>query len=163
MERGTFVLHRFNGDEIYRIKSARMLVCKGEDGIWLWFEVDTERPAIQTVPDTAELEMRPSAEVAVILPSLDATDLVGSHFSVPAGYDDQFGDYLAKIYYCEHEVLDNNEIDVLGRESNVFHVRWTATTMDVNYYDGSKPETRVEIDGDFVFDDVHEWEKPASR
>ena len=34
----------------------------------------------------------------------------------------------------------------------------SGVTTDVNYYDGSKAATRVELTGRFTFDDVAEWE-----
>jgi len=33
------------------------------------------------------------------------------------------------------------------KKGHAFRVQWTGTTNDVNHYDGSKPTTRVEIEG----------------
>jgi hypothetical protein len=68
---------------------------------------------------------------------------------------------VATIYYYEHEDLDNNVIDVLRQEQDCFQIRWTATTLDVNYYDGSKPDTRVEIDGMFCVDGLSKPNLPS--
>ena len=59
--------------------------------------------------------------------------------------------------YCEHAALRDNRIRVVARDGDRFHLRWTATVRDVNYYDGSKPPTRVEIQGEFVFKDIGKW------
>ena len=50
-------------------------------------------------------------------------------------------------------------VDVISQNGLSFRIRWTATTIDVNYYDGSKPRARVEIEGDFEFapDDYKKW------
>ena len=152
MSLGSVVLHRFNGSEVYNVASAIMLPVESENGdlIDLWFEVETEREAVQTVSDTAKLKMHPSVEAAVTLSDLDSERLVGRVFTVPVGYDEESERQLAKLYYFDHEDLDENEIHVLERDGQVFHVRWTGTAEDVNYYDGSKPRTRVEIDARFT-------------
>lgn len=40
--------------------------------------------------------------------------------------------------------------------AEIYTVEWSGTTVDVNYYDGSKPATKVFISGDFVFDNGDE-------
>ena len=64
---------------------------------------------------------------------------------------------MSLLYYCEHESLRHNRIRVVSRDGDRFRLRWTATVRDVNYYDGSKPPTQVEIEGEFVFKDIGEW------
>lgn len=150
MATGTLTLHRFNGDEAYNLKSADVRVRSEESQLVLTLEVDTEEGALQSVPDTVEFSAKPSAEVSVILHQLDEQTLVGQRFVVPAGYDPNTEEYVATLYYYEHQDLDNNVIEMLSRDSNKFHIRWTATTQDVNYYDGSKPDTSVVIDGVFT-------------
>lgn len=152
MRPGTFILRRFNGDEVYQIESATIALDDGQDGVRLTFVVKAAKGALQTVPDTVTYPATPNAEVAIMLPPDDINKLVGRQFMVPTGYDSQQEEYVATIYYYEHEVLDNNVIDIFSHEHDAFHVRWTATTLDVNYYDGSKPDTQVEIDGMFRFD-----------
>ncbi|HET6247666.1 MAG TPA: hypothetical protein VFE47_08220, partial [Tepidisphaeraceae bacterium] len=61
------------------------------------------------------------------------------------------------LYYCEHEPLCDNRIKVVSRDVNRFLLHWTATTQDVIHYDGSKPPTKVEIEGEFIFKDVENW------
>ncbi len=150
MEIGRFVLHRFNGDEIYRLKSAAIQLAQYEGRPRLTFAVETEEEAIQTSPDTADFPTTPNAEASVILDHFDKEHLVGRQFLVPTGYDEKFGDYVAMLYYYEHDDLNNNVIEVLDRDGDSFHVRWTATATDVNYYDGSKPDAKIVIEGLFV-------------
>jgi len=154
---GKFVLHRFNGDEEYEVQRAAILAVRDEDGFRLWFEAETDRVCLKGLPDTASLRGSPKAEVAVGLNEIEPTRLPGKTFSVPAAYDEEIDDHVASIYYVEHEDLDDNEIVVLARDGDVFQVRWTGTTTDVNYYDGSKPRTRVEIVAAFKFKDMAKW------
>ena len=53
--------------------------------------------------------------------------------------------------------LNDNEIEFLERNEDWFRIRWTGVTQDVNFYDGTKPDTRVEIEGWFRFIDFAKW------
>src|SRR4051794_38292563 len=81
-----FILHRFNGDEVYGFLSARMFAFPQEGGehgerrVALWFEVEADPAAIQRCEDTAGSGMTPSAEVCVELLGLGARLLVGREF-----------------------------------------------------------------------------------
>ena len=50
-----------------------------------------------------------------------------------------------------------NRITVVSRAGDRFRLRWTAVTKDINYYDGSKPPTQVEIEGEFLFKGFAKW------
>jgi hypothetical protein len=155
---GQFILQRFNGDEIYRVATAVLWAhAKASGGLMLWCEVTTEPQALQTLPDTAEMEMHPYAELGVALPNLDVTQLAGTHFQVPSAYDAQAQERVATLYYCEHQDLDDNELRILARDGERFQIHWTATTGDVNHYDGSQPRTRVEITSWCKFQEMEKW------
>lgn len=64
--------------------------------------------------------------------------------------DEESEDYVTRIYYCEHQEMDDNLIEVLERDGKRFRVRITGTCADVNFYDGSKPRTSVTIDAWFT-------------
>ncbi|MFB7914754.1 hypothetical protein [Streptomyces sp. NPDC056061] len=150
---GGFVLHRFNGDEVYRLKSAVMWVCAGAESgapVTLWFEAEADSGGALRCEDTADLGMAPNAEVGVELPGVDADALVGREFVVPGVPDDE-DSCMSLLYYCEHQALRDNRISVVSRDGDRFRLRWTAVTGDVNHYDGSRAPTRVEIEGDFLF------------
>jgi hypothetical protein len=158
MEVGTFVLHRFNGDEIYRISKALMGAALDEDGdVALWLYADTKVKPVQTLPDTEDLRQHPNAEVYVTLKKLDASKLAGRQFSVPAAYSEAKEDHVACIYYCEHQDLNKNVVRVVEQDRNRFLVHWTAVTGDVNYYDGSERDTKVEIKAWFTFKGMRKW------
>ncbi|MFF3733454.1 hypothetical protein ACFYXM_24860 [Streptomyces sp. NPDC002476] len=151
---GRFVLHRFNGDEVYRIAFADIWVCaaEGSEGpVTLWFEVAADSDGARRCEDTEALGMAPTAEVGVELPGIDVDALVGREFVMPGVRDDDEDSCMSLLYYCEHQPLRDNRINVLSRDGDRFRLRWTARTQDVNYYDGSKPPTRIEIEGDFLF------------
>ncbi len=157
MEVGTFVLHRFNGDEIYAVKSATLQAFEARGAVELFLYVNTKAKPLQTVPDTAELDPRPNAEVYITLKELAASKLVGRRFSVPASWSEEKQGHVSCVYYCEHADLNKNVVRFLEQQGNKFLVHWTGTTTDVNYYDGGKPETKVEIKAWFTFKGLRKW------
>src|SRR5262245_63891424 len=86
---GTFVLHRFNGDEVYSVKEASMKAFTEDETINLFLYVDTKVKPIQTLPDTEELKQNPNAELYIFLKKLDVSKLVGRRFSVPMAYSEE--------------------------------------------------------------------------
>jgi hypothetical protein len=152
-----FVLHRFNGDEVYHFKSAVMWAYTTERGVTLWFEVEADPEKAQRCEDTAEMGMSPNAEVGIDLPELYSDEIVGQEFSIPGTKTDREDSCMSLLYYCEHEPLRQNRIKVVSRADDRFWLKWTAVTKDVNYYDGSKPPTQVEIEGEFLFKDFGKW------
>lgn len=64
-------------------------------------------------------------------------------FSVPKGYDETLGGYVTNFYYCSHEGSDSNQVEILAVEDDRLLIRLRGETMDVNYYDGSKPATVI--------------------
>jgi hypothetical protein len=153
-----FVLHRFNGDEIYRFESADMYVLGTAAAPELWFEVEAARKGAQRCADTAGFRAAPQASVGIVLPDLDADRLVGREFLIPgaSSYDEDSS--MSMFCYQEHEQLRENRITVVSRAGDRFRLRWTAITREVHPgYDDSTPLTHVEIEGDFLFQDLDEW------
>jgi hypothetical protein len=161
MTEGRLTLRRFNGIEIVRLQTAEIMAYRSDghmDGhIFLSFEIRTEKEAEESPEDTVGWKNPRSAEVNVLLSELAPSSLVGKHFSVPEGWTEEW-DLLARLYYFSHEPVNNNEIDVLEQQGNQFRIRWTGTTQDINFYDGSKPETILEVEGWFIFTDMEKWE-----
>ena len=145
-------LHRFNGDEIYSVESAVIDYYKDEDGSFaVTFRADAGPIPIQTLPDTVSLGAKPFAELTFNVPKLPAVALrAGITFAIPKGYDERTRDYHTNFYYCEHEPMDENEIIILERDKLRVRARISGTAVDVNYYDGSKPRTKVVIEADFT-------------
>ena len=154
MSVGTMTLQRFNGEEAYAIDSAKIEHCKTEGGGYsVTFRAEASKVPIRTLPDTESLNARPFAEITLHLAKPPALALtVGQTFSLPKGYNEATGEYHTNFYYCEHEPLDNNEVVVLEREGLRVKARLSGTTTDVNFYDGSKPETKVVVEADFTLE-----------
>lgn len=152
-----FILRRFNGDEIFRLQSAVIWAYESEGGITIWFEVEADSDALQRCEDTVEFGHGPNAEVGIEITELNADQLVGREFLLPGTKSDDEDSCMALLYYYEHEPLRQNRIEILSRDVDRFWIRWTAITQDINYYDGSKPPTHVEIVGEFMFKDIKKW------
>src|SRR5215831_19275614 len=106
VETGSFVLHRFNGDEIYSVKAATLEAFEEDGAVELFLYVNTKATPFQTLPDTAELNQRPNAEVYITLKTLAVSKLVGRRFSVPDSWSEEKEDHVSCIYYCEHNDLN---------------------------------------------------------
>ena len=104
-----FILHRFNGDEVYRFESAVRSAYETEHGVTLWFEVKADPEDARRCEDTAEMGMAPDAEVGIDLPDLDADELVGREFVIPGTQSDDEDSCMSLLYYCEHEALRRNQ------------------------------------------------------
>ena len=138
-------LHRFNGVEQFIISSAPALVVPDGDTVRLHLEIEADLPPLASLPDTAPLAAQPGTEVAIQRPAADLGSLAGRRYSVPRSWDGEREDSVSRFYYCEHEAIDDNVIEFTERRGNWVHARWTGITTDVNWYDGSKPATRVEV------------------
>lgn len=139
---GTMTLERFNGLEVYPITTAQISVRN-----FVTFRVKTAAAIEKTTPE--ELYMQPGAQLMLDSPSFDLARLVGTHLEVPEGdVDDEL---VASIYYGDHQPLDNNHIHFIAEEHGRVRIKWTADTCDVNYYDGSRPRTKVEVDAVFEY------------
>ena len=150
MSVGTLTLHRFNGDEVFNVSDATISYFVADSYVTLQFEVHTEDKPVQTLPDTEELNALPNGIWQLTVPAFDPDDLVGKTFAIPQGYDEEAEEYLTNFYYVEHEPIDNNEIVIIGRNKDNFQVTLAGTVSDVNYYDGSKPPTKVVVQAYFT-------------
>ncbi len=148
---GKFVLHRFNGDEEFVLEEASLNITPDQQGnLVLELEAITNGTVIKSLPDTEGLYGSPTASIFVTIPRPATVNLVGMKLSLPCSYDELIEDFRTNFYYVEHESLEANEIEFLALKENKYWVKWTGETLDVNYYDGSKPDTRVEIEGWFT-------------
>lgn len=137
---GKLILRRFNGETVFPLETAELDVTRYRDVVELHFLVRAAE---------SDDGVRPGASVSVLLEQFDPASLAGSRFAVPAGYDERHHHQLSNFYYFEHEPLLNNAIEVTAISGRTVRVRWTATTADVDYYDGSKPDAGIEIEADF--------------
>jgi hypothetical protein len=85
--------------------------------------------------------------INVVSKTLNATCLTpGVTFSVPNGYDEAQGGYVTNFYYCSHEPTDDNLVEIVEVDGSTLLVRLRGQTIDVNFYDGSKPPTRLSVE-----------------
>ena len=75
-----------------------------------------------------------------------------SVFEIPSGYDDDHQECITNFYYCEHEASEENRIQILSVSEHSVRARITGTTIDINFYDGSKPATQLEVETAFTRD-----------
>ena len=145
-------LQRFNGEEVYAVESATIEHSKDEDGLYaVTFRAEAGGAPVRTLADAESLRAEPFAEVTLHLPKPPALVLtLGRTFSLPEGWDESTGEFHTNFYYCEHEPMDNNEVVILERDGLRVRARLTGTTTDVNFYDGSKPDTKVVVEANFT-------------
>jgi hypothetical protein len=147
---GKLILFRFNGDAEFALESTVLRIEHNQGGSWLVFMADTSGTVIKSLPDTEELHAGPSARISISVATPETKKLMGRKFSLPISFCKQTGDNAATFYYVEHESLEGNEIEFVSRKRDRHLIRWTGRTTDVNIYAGSKPDTRVEIEGRFT-------------
>lgn len=152
---GTLTLFRFNGTETHKLAEAQAYATRKGEGderkIMLWFETETDPEPLVRLPDPDELQNNPSAEITVYLDQLDLECFGVREFEIESGYNEDGTSLDARLYYFEHQEVYHNKVRIEYKGNGFFHVRWSGLTMDVNYYDGSKPDTRLELEGDFFF------------
>jgi hypothetical protein len=149
MALGQLILHRSPGAEVFALASASWWTTPEAGGIVLWLRVTTESEPLLTQPDTVELHGRPSAELGILRPGFDLDALVGQRFQVAEAYCEVLNAHIATLAYCADQELSENDVVILARQGSRLHIRWTARTTDVNFYDGGTPDTRVEIEAWF--------------
>lgn len=123
-----------------------MTLEKNQDTCSLNIHIVAKEP-IQTLEDTVKLKAQPDLRITIPLLS-DADKALNDtlHFELLTGIEKETGDPIASLYYAEHQGLDNNIIDIRRVGDNLYYVTWRAETCDVNFYDGSKPVTVVEVE-----------------
>jgi hypothetical protein len=156
MNKGKLILKRFNGVEEFEISEAEICAWKDQGEIFLNLEIKTLR-ALSTLPDTKEAEALPNAEVTIRLASLSINSLIGEKFIVENGMNEDTEEWDGRFYYFGHQDLNQNEINFLSMDEGMFFVSWSGITRDINYYDGSKPDSEVVIEARFNFEKSNEW------
>ncbi|MCJ8010812.1 hypothetical protein MUG84_03515 [Paenibacillus sp. KQZ6P-2] len=159
---GNLTLFRFNGTEKHRLVEARAYATykgQGDDQkVMLWFETETDPEPLVSLPDPDELQNNPDAEITVYLDQLDLKHFGVREFELESGYNEDGSSLDARLYYFEHQEVHHNTVRIEYKGNGFFHVQWCGMTMDVNYYDGSRPDTRLELEGDFFFEEYETWQ-----
>lgn len=143
----TLVFHRRLGDKVCQVQWAAFSAIENEKGVELFFYVRGEQ---------VEESALTNAEFSIFVDEFDLDTLIGKRFEFPSTYNTELDDYVSCVYYYDHKDFDNIVLEILDRKSNSFHVRWSGTTDDIDFYDGSEPENRVIIEAVFEFQETRE-------
>jgi hypothetical protein len=147
-------LVRFCGEEYFPISKATWFVNKGNEFDELWLEIETLAGTVLS-EDTKKLNARPNWQLTYITKRMDNSDLIiGFKAEIPNGYDEEIDDTITNFYYCEHQQTDNNLIEILKKDGERLYIRITGETMDVNYYDGSKPNNKIIVETWFEYGNI---------
>jgi hypothetical protein len=58
-------------------------------------------------------------------------------------------DRQTTFYYCDHADTDDNIIEIVAVDGDRIKLRLSGSTIDVNYYDDSKPRTVILVEAWF--------------
>jgi hypothetical protein len=152
-EHRILVLERFNGFESYPIELAEWNLYKDEkNGMMnLWICLSAGAGTIQH-EDTEYLNGKPNWELNLVEPNLSEESIrSGFTATIPECYDESRDGWITVFYFCSHEGTDKNTIEIIEVDVDGDRVRFRigGETIDVNYYDGSKPPTKLTVDGWF--------------
>lgn len=143
---GNFLkLKRFCGDEKYPIDFAEWYILEG-DGTWddpytLCLEMGFAE-GVELHEDTKKLNANPSWDISFPALKLKKKDLQAGFIMEFVNEDE---DEEANFYYSEHQPTIENKVEVLEVKGNNLLLHITGKTMDVNFYDGSKPMNELEV------------------
>lgn len=149
MTLGTLTLDRFNGLEQFSIVKATIFDWEKDGNIYLNFDIETGDKPLKSLPDTEEFHAQPNAEFTILFKELDWNKLVGCRFKIPSSYNEEIEDYVTRLYYYEHDDVEDNLIEIIKQDGEKYFVKISGTCTDVNFYDGSKPDTKVLIEAWF--------------
>lgn len=142
------VFERFNGYESYPVTLAEWNIYQDEDIGMMNLNITLETgPGIVLHEDTTSLNGSPHWELNLLETDLSEDSIkVGFIGKIPESYDDSRDGQLTNFYYCSHEGTDKNTIEVIEVDGDRVRFRVTGETIDVNYYDNSKPPTKLSVD-----------------
>ena len=145
-------LTRFNGVELFTISSARFNIYEESGSVFGVFRLEAG-DAVQVLEDTEILNGCPCWELVWRVPSATIPTLTpGMIIEIP-GYDSERQENITNFSYTGGgSESEDNRITVLQVSDGTLRARVLGETVDVNYYDGSKPPTLLEVVADFQRD-----------
>jgi hypothetical protein len=136
-------LQRLNGTESYEVEAAHCNAYPRDGATEVVFVLKCAK-AIATLPDTAELQARPRLEIGFVTPKLISEALgAGAEYNGIPAFDDSLDEWMTNLYYCEHEGVDGVGVIIEAADAESVTATIEGMTVDVNYYDGSKPAAKV--------------------
>ena len=147
MKQDYLKLTRFNGLEEFEIIEAEIYFSYEAAHLTLDFQTG---PCISTpLEDTNENGGLSGSFWIYDLEISSLKELAGQSFFIKDGYKNEEYDTCSLFYYWEHMPITNNKIEFLTYENEVLLVKASANTVDVNWHDGSKPESKIELLAEF--------------
>ena len=143
------ILDRFMGRERYKADSAEWNLYKDEDlgRMNLWLAIDCSE-ALEQFEDTEYINMEPNWELNLIEDKISVVQ--GFTANIPLGYDESRDGWITNFYSVSHDGSDKNRIEVVEVEGDRVRFRLSGEIVDPNYYDDSKPRTKVYVDAWFT-------------
>ncbi|MCP4442633.1 MAG: hypothetical protein GY810_27305 [Aureispira sp.] len=155
MDLNILKLTRFNGEEIFEITEASIYYSY-EDAL-LSLDFRTGKCISPLLEDTNERGGVSGEFWIYDLEISNLKELEGSSFYIKDGYknDNPKHDTCSSFYYWEHQPISENTIEFIKFTEDFIQVKTSANTCDVNWCDGSKPETKIEIFAEFKYEKNH--------
>jgi hypothetical protein len=152
MNINTLRLHRFNGIEEFLLGECNVRMIDGDTYDHLNIDFFTQSPAVHVLEDTAENPTKPCGEIDIIAKRIIVKNIPGKTFEIKESFNEQYGDNVTRFYYYEHVEIRDVVIKFIQRDGEKILIEITGYIQDVNYYDGSKPDTKIELLGWFICD-----------
>lgn len=166
----TLTLKRFNGEESYSICDATCRVHTvelenldyDEEADDLDDDFDEEKEVLEVtfvartdkkLSDSNNLnedDRLPSIEISFYVEPV-STEVFKAGFKrdgIP-DYREDYEEWMTNLYYYSHQGIKDISIEVLKVEGDKLTAKLSGLTQDVNFYDGSKPDTKVLIEAEF--------------
>lgn len=145
MDENILYITRFCGVEQYPVKTAKWYIIDGDrtedDPDMLCLDI-TLGSGYGLHKDTAMLKAEPVWEVRFCSVEIPASALQsGFRLEQPNLQRDVYGN----LYYTEHQPTTGNQMEIIKADETRLKIRLTGITEDVNFYDGSKPQSTLQI------------------
>lgn len=145
MEDNILYMERFCGMEEYPLKDSTWYIIKGDrtdcDPDRLYLEMNFEKGRVMH-EDTQFLDEEPFWEL--IFYSAQMPEIILQAGLCMEQLNERH-DVDANLYYGEHQPTLDNKMEILAVDGDRLKIRLTGITEDVNYYDGSKPKSTLQI------------------
>jgi len=140
---GYLYMNRFCGLEKYRIDSATWNLhdYEGRPNLCIYLG---SKEAIQQAEDTAELFQRLNWELNIVEDSVSEAALKpGFECNRPNAYEESQGGWITNFYFVSHEGTHTNRVRILEAKGDELLIELSGKVLDVNFYDGSKPDSTL--------------------
>ncbi len=134
---------RFNGVEEYELSKATWNLYEDDGKMNLCIFLDSEK-ALKQNEDLSDGFQGLNWELNLVKKSLKDQELIkGFKAKIPEGFDEKSDSWITNFYYFEHDGSDKNTIEIVEREGEKLLINLTGEIVDVNFYDDSKPKSKL--------------------